>query len=517
MLELIIRFLQANFQSVGYFDQVLSIAQKVKRDDKEFPAIYKEGDDLNQINLEPSCIYFKKRGAIQRSESNEDAVSGCEHLITVSVPLQAIAYLPKNIFKTDNAFIDDKTTNNIANIIQNANWKSLQSAMKAQDVSVFVRELSDDKDALWRQEYKNIPLAVRHDYVYCSVSFDIVIKIDQSCLINFECQDIEVTYSAGQVTIFIVDNSAWHKGGDSVEKTWALGTKTDFGFNFITNNQTRWSLTAAGNIVPAAANTYSLGSAALPVKDIYAQTLHYSALDPAIVVPVTSVNGQTGSVVLTTTDINEGTNLYYTDTRARASISASSPLQYNSGTGALSITDAGAAQSGVVNAIAQTFAGLKTFNNSINLPAGTSVIFESAQSLNRSGDYIVASNKFRTMFGGAASLVAVGIANSAGDGLFQATGSTVSIAAGSTERFRVDTNALFTNVTLIRLNGTTSAFPALKRSGIIIQSRLADDSAYAEFAASAYYVGATAGVDGTFTTVDGKTVTVSKGIITLIV
>lgn len=48
---------------------------------------------------------------------------------------------------------------------------------------------------------------------------------------------------------------------------------------------------------------------------------------------VTSVNGQTGAVSLTTTDINEGTNLYYTDVRARGAISAGTGISYNSGTG----------------------------------------------------------------------------------------------------------------------------------------------------------------------------------------
>lgn len=57
---------------------------------------------------------------------------------------------------------------------------------------------------------------------------------------------------------------------------------------------------------------------------------------------VLSVNGQTGSVVLTTTNIAEGTNLYYTDARARASISltttgTSGAATYNSTTGVLNI------------------------------------------------------------------------------------------------------------------------------------------------------------------------------------
>ena len=57
---------------------------------------------------------------------------------------------------------------------------------------------------------------------------------------------------------------------------------------------------------------------------------------------VTSVNGQTGAVVLTTTNISEGTNLYYTDTRARLAISLtttgfSGAATYTSGTGVLNI------------------------------------------------------------------------------------------------------------------------------------------------------------------------------------
>ena len=58
---------------------------------------------------------------------------------------------------------------------------------------------------------------------------------------------------------------------------------------------------------------------------------------------VTSVNGLTGAVVLTTTNIAEGTNLYYTDARARAAISAGTGLSYNSTTGAMNFSDSAVA------------------------------------------------------------------------------------------------------------------------------------------------------------------------------
>lgn len=53
---------------------------------------------------------------------------------------------------------------------------------------------------------------------------------------------------------------------------------------------------------------------------------------------VQSVNGKSGAVTLSTTDILEGTNQYFTNARARAAISATGSLAYNSATGVISYT-----------------------------------------------------------------------------------------------------------------------------------------------------------------------------------
>jgi hypothetical protein len=50
---------------------------------------------------------------------------------------------------------------------------------------------------------------------------------------------------------------------------------------------------------------------------------------------VSSVNGQTGAVSLTTSNISEGSNLYYTDARARSALSAGTGISYNSSTGTI--------------------------------------------------------------------------------------------------------------------------------------------------------------------------------------
>jgi hypothetical protein len=50
---------------------------------------------------------------------------------------------------------------------------------------------------------------------------------------------------------------------------------------------------------------------------------------------VQSVNGQTGTVVLTTTDVAEGTNQYFTNARARGALTAGTGISYNSTTGVI--------------------------------------------------------------------------------------------------------------------------------------------------------------------------------------
>ena len=50
---------------------------------------------------------------------------------------------------------------------------------------------------------------------------------------------------------------------------------------------------------------------------------------------VTSVNGSTGDVVLTTTNVSEGTNQYFTNARARGAVSAGTGISYNSSTGVI--------------------------------------------------------------------------------------------------------------------------------------------------------------------------------------
>ena len=100
--------------------------------------------------------------------------------------------------------------------------------------------------------------------------------------------------------------------------------------------------------------------------------------------PVTSVNTLTGAVVLTTANIGENTNLYYTDARARAAISESSTqLAYNSTTGVLTFTqgDTDTVSEGTSNLYYTTsrFDSAFSGKTTSNLTEGTNLYYTDAR------------------------------------------------------------------------------------------------------------------------------------------
>jgi hypothetical protein len=87
-----------------------------------------------------------------------------------------------------------------------------------------------------------------------------------------------------------------------------------------------------------AAGTQNLGSGVI-VYAVGDEVIHNGSIwqKSPNTVSVTSVNGQSGVVILNSSHIAEQTNLYYTDTRARSALSITAPMAYNSATGNFSL------------------------------------------------------------------------------------------------------------------------------------------------------------------------------------
>jgi hypothetical protein len=117
---------------------------------------------------------------------------------------------------------------------------------------------------------------------------------------------------------------------------------------------------------------------------------------------VTSVNGLVGTVVLTTTNIAEGTNEYFTTARARASVSAGTGISYDSGTGV--ITNSSPSLGGTVTSVGLTSsaASLAITNSPVTTSGNIGVNFSGVASQYVRGDGSLAN--FPTTTGGGSSV-----------------------------------------------------------------------------------------------------------------
>jgi hypothetical protein len=117
------------------------------------------------------------------------------------------------------------------------------------------------------------------------------------------------------------------QGGVSYQGTWNASTNTPTLTNGVGTKGYYYVVSVAGNTNLDGITSWNVGDWAIFNGTVWQKVDNTDA--------VTSVNGFTGTVVLSTTDVAEGTNLYYTDARARASNSAGTGISYDSGTGVI--------------------------------------------------------------------------------------------------------------------------------------------------------------------------------------
>jgi hypothetical protein len=116
-------------------------------------------------------------------------------------------------------------------------------------------------------------------------------------------------------------------GGLSYQGTWNANTNTPTLASGVGTNGYYYIVATAGSTNLDGVTDWQIGDWLMFNGTVW-QKIDQSNL-------VTSVNGQTGAVVLTTTNVNEGTNLYYLDSRARQALSAGTGISYDNSTGVI--------------------------------------------------------------------------------------------------------------------------------------------------------------------------------------
>lgn len=177
---------------------------------------------------------------------------------------------------------------------------------------------------------------------------------------------------------------------------------------------------------------------------------------------VVSVNGFTGAVSLTTSNISEGTNLYYTDARARGSVSAGTGISYNSTTGVItnsapdqtvSLTGAG------TTSISGTYPNFTITSNDQYLGTVTSVgLTSSAAALTISNSPITSNGNIGVNFAGTSAQYV------AGDGSLVTFPSIVSQAENLVTEVYNETGATLTKGTIVYINGGHGNLPTVTKA-----------------------------------------------------
>jgi hypothetical protein len=163
------------------------------------------------------------------------------------------------------------------------------------------------------------------------------------------------------------------QGGVSYQGTWNASTNTPTLTNGVGTKGYYYVVSVAGNTNLDGITSWNVGDWAIFNGTVWQKVDNTDA--------VTSVNGYTGTVVLTTTDVAEGTNQYFTTARARTSVSAGTGISYDNVTGVITNSspslggDVVGPSSATDNAVARfdTTTG-KLLQNSVVLVGDTGVV-----------------------------------------------------------------------------------------------------------------------------------------------
>jgi hypothetical protein len=117
------------------------------------------------------------------------------------------------------------------------------------------------------------------------------------------------------------------QGGVSYQGTWNASTNTPTLTNGVGTKGYYYVVSVAGNTNLDGITSWNVGDWAIFNGTVWQKVDNTDA--------VTSVNGFTGTVVLTTTNVAEGTNQYFTTARARTSVSAGTGISYDNTTGVI--------------------------------------------------------------------------------------------------------------------------------------------------------------------------------------
>lgn len=194
MLKGVIDHINTQLITLPGFDpvRVSGIAETVfdRKDDEpmEYPGIYGGNDTLNFVtrnDFKNGCIWHQKNGELQINPVEQ--VSRRNNILEYIQPMKVYA-IHKRALIEDNSYSADVLAANITNKINFRNINSLRTTLNLLKIEVQATGNSTDKTEL-EQIFRNVDISnlKRYDIMYCSVSYNVIMKGRQECFNFYTC------------------------------------------------------------------------------------------------------------------------------------------------------------------------------------------------------------------------------------------------------------------------------------------------------------------------------------------
>jgi hypothetical protein len=191
MLEAIIPHINQKIETLNMFPKLFGLCEKITVGGKSFPAEYCNGEykQVSDFDLHQSSIYHRLLGPIQMEEADEDEAVSCDPFYNRIFQLRAVAVIQKSRLKEigNDAYLENKIGQNLANVISKGNNKSLRIELSVDTVIMEIDSVNTDREEIFRQEYSGIDQFMRYEYLYIAIDYTVTVTGGMGCFSQYGC------------------------------------------------------------------------------------------------------------------------------------------------------------------------------------------------------------------------------------------------------------------------------------------------------------------------------------------
>ena len=192
MLQSIIDYLIIKLQALQ-IAEVYGLGELVVEAESEKPALYigsGQYTSLANFDNHSGLMYFRLVSPVSNTVA-ESQVGG-EDVFQRTYNLRIVAYVNKEVYNTDNNYIDDKIAHNIQLAIDNEDDGLLSTSLGAQTATI--QTISYETNRRNVSDGESLGFDIPFNYVFLALDFNVVIIGSQDCFSTYGCNDTPIDY-----------------------------------------------------------------------------------------------------------------------------------------------------------------------------------------------------------------------------------------------------------------------------------------------------------------------------------